>query len=175
MAPGLEVLPDEQLRTGHEGDMWHLQVDVYCVEDDGCVLDACCLAAVRCVRVGVVVVGVLVWLMFSLARALQDTRLPELRWDEAAGRLVVPPPPCASQALSLRSPPYALSFALLDRWVVADPCHEEEDLAGSVVHVVWDSAGQLRAVDKPGGVAMTPEQVALCVEAARSRVQQIQG
>lgn len=162
---GLEVVPADQLRIVDAGRdasagaasvaplYWHLQLDVYCVDDDGCVYDACLLACVS---------------------ALKHTRLPVLQWDAASGRFVTvaaqPQQPSGAR-LTLRNAPYAVSFAVLDKWVVADPCHEEEALASSLLHVVWGSDGMLRSIDKPGGAAIEHSHLVRCIALARTRMQ----
>jgi exosome complex RNA-binding protein Rrp42 (RNase PH superfamily) len=53
---GVEVVPVAQLVVdrGEKVLYWHLQVDAYCVEDDGCVFDACLLACVSALKVCVI-------------------------------------------------------------------------------------------------------------------------
>lgn len=147
-----DVVPSAQLVVdrGEKPVYWHLQVDVCCVEDDGAVFDACLMACIC---------------------ALKDTRLPPLRLDAATQRFVVAQSGNATP-LQLVTPPLALSFALIDTYVVADPSHEEETLANATVHVVWDSAGQLRAIDKPGGSPMSRSELTRCAEQAKERAKE---
>ncbi len=145
---GREAVAPAQLTVdGARDAAWVLSVDVYCVDDDGSVLDAMLAAAVV---------------------ALETATLPALVWNKQTGRFEQGEGSGARLVLANR--PWARSFALIDRWLVSDPSHEEEAVAGAQVAVVCDADGRLAAVEKRGGAALTRAQLAQCVETAlRSR------
>ena len=137
------VVPAQLLVDGARDTAWVLSADAYCVDDDGAVLDA---------MVAAVVV------------ALESTVLPPLAWNKQTGRFEQTEG--AGTRLTLSNRPFARTFALIDKWIVADPSHEEESVAGALVSVVYDADGRLAAVEKRGGTALSRAQLAQCVETA---------
>ena len=80
------------------GQVWILYCDLYCLDYDGNVMDAALLA---------------------LLAALQETKLPVLEMGPAE-RLVVAPG-AAPRPVVLNHTPVALTLAVIDTHVVADP------------------------------------------------------
>ncbi len=142
---GREMVAREQLVVDGARDAgWALTADVYCVDDDGAVLDAA---------------------LAGLVAALEQTALPSLAWNGQAGRFEQTGAPDVRLVVSRR--PSALSFALVDRWMVADPSHAEEAVAAAVVTVIRDADGRLAAVEKRGGTAISRAQLAECIDSSK--------
>lgn len=130
---------------------WALNVDVYCVDDDGSVFDALVLASVA---------------------ALTNVRLSQLVWSDSQGLFVEQQG--SKRCLKVVDPPFSLTFALVDRWIVSDPNHEEEDVADASVSIVWRASGALSCVEKRGGMAISRSGLEQCMGAARRRVGELE-
>ncbi len=145
---GRDAVSREQLVVDAARDVaWILTLDAYCIDDDGSVLDAMVAASVA---------------------ALDNTVLPRLEWNKQSGRFEETKAQAAKEGkkLLLANRPYARTFAVIDRWTVADPSHDEEAVAGALVSVVCDAKGTLARVEKRGGTAMERAQLTQCVATA---------
>ncbi len=142
---GREAVSREQLTVDAARDAaWVLSIDVFCIDDDGAMLDAMVAASVA---------------------ALDCAVLPRLQWNKESGRFEERAAGAAKEGkrLVLANRPFARTFAVIDRWTVADPSHDEESVAGALVSVVCDAGGTLARVEKRGGTAMDRAQLAQCV------------
>ena len=152
-----------------EGQVWVLYCDLYCLDYDGNVMDAALIA---------------------LLAALQDTKLPVLE-PGPADKLVVTPgaPP---KPVALNRTPVALTLAVIDTHIIADPTAQEESLGGSVdvdaallggsameagctsdnFSIVIGDNDTLCGIYKAGGTALSDAQLRHSVELARARAQE---
>jgi exosome complex RNA-binding protein Rrp42 (RNase PH superfamily) len=144
LANVLEV--DRELVVDEARDAaWTLFVDVYCVDDDGCVIDA---------------------MLLGLVAAVESTVLPQLVWNKTqfaldeSGR---------GARLALKSKPVCFSFGFIDKWMVSDPNHEEEEVSNAIVSVGLLANGTVLCVEKRGGQPLSRSQLEECVKAAQAR------
>lgn len=150
-----------------EGDrqVWVLFCDLYCLDYDGNVMDAALMA---------------------LLASLQDTKLPVLEPGPADQLVVSAAPP---RPLTLQHIPVALTLAVIDKHVVADPTQQEESLGGSAdvdaallggsaveaactsdnFSIVIGDNDALCGIYKPGGTPLSDDQVRESVALARQR------
>ena len=152
-----------------EGQVWVLFCDLYCLDNDGNAMDAALIA---------------------LLASLQDTKLPVLEAGPADQLVVSAAPP---RPLVLNHTPVALTLAVIDTHIVADPTQQEESLGGSVdvdaallggssleaactsdnLSVVIGDNDALCGIYKPGGTPLSDDQLRESVELARARAQQV--
>lgn len=141
--------------------VWHLSLSLYILDHDGNTFDAALLAAVA---------------------ALHDTRLPKARLiddlpasdpdfdeDDDSGILAVV---SDDRPVRLSIPDFALSatFAVFDTHFLLDPSREEELVAHARITIVLRANGELRAVQKPGGPAVSVADIAACYATAQKHV-----
>lgn len=140
--------------------VWHLSLSVYILDHDGNTFDASLLAAVA---------------------ALHDTRLPKARLiddlpatdldfdEDDTGVLAVV---SDDRPIRLTIPDFALSatFTVFDTHFLLDPTREEELVAHARVTLVLRANGELRAVQKPGGAAVSVADIAACYATAQKHV-----
>lgn len=154
--------------------VWHLCLTVYVIDNDGNVDDAVIMAAVA---------------------AMKNVLLPAitLRDDEACealangsdgsrGRMDVDSASVTNRsAIAVASAertvplqfddfPLVVSFALFEDKPLLDPCAEEEAVMDSRVTFVLNQSGELRAVDKPGGVHLSGALFKQCLYQAKSYI-----
>ena len=180
-----------------------IYVDLYCLDHDGNVFDACLLALVSCLQDGTPVMRRCV---HPCDGSLHAVRLPraKLSADGTAVELVSEERPIA---LALKHTPVATSFAVMlqecvdrlarnrhsfpdssDRHVIVDPTAEEEELSTGTISVVVNnksaysphpvrtlthSLDELCGLIKPGGTAVSEEQLKACVAQASERVPEL--
>ena len=166
-----DVVDRSQLTLEKDKKKWclYLYVDVYCLDDDGNVFDAASKSFQLCLLKPHVFFFALV---LSSVAALSNVKLPTLSYNERTKQFV------QSQnengdILRLGDLPFAASFALFEKWIIADPTHEEEDVCGALFHVVLDTKGKLCAMEKRGGQIMDKAQMEQCLRVAEQRVQKM--
>jgi len=120
--------------------VWYLYVDIYCLNYDGNIQDACVIA---------------------LLAALKNVRLPTISINEE-GKVFTSGDPVHS--LSILHYPISVTFGILDEFMLADPTSEEEEILGSSFTIVCNNQGKLCAINKPGGVSLTEEKLKECIE-----------
>ena len=145
---------------------WCLHVDVYCLNDDGALLDTALLACLG--ALGTTVLPAL-WLT-------PQGRLTALSPQGGAGSEAAsseaPPASllCPARPLALRSLPCALTVGLYRGHTLVDPSREEQALAQALVTCAVDAQGKLLALHKPGGEACASLKALLhCAAAAKLR------
>jgi len=115
------------------GEMvWVLYVDIYVLEHDGNLMDACFIAALA---------------------ALDNLILPSVEMDQGVVK-VVPEEP--GKKLQLNYYPIPLSFAVLDDFTIIDATSEEESLSKSHFSIIFNEKGKLCSFYKPGGAPLIP-------------------
>lgn len=136
---------------------WVLYLELVCLSLDGCLVDACVVAAVS---------------------ALRTVRLPRVLYDPALDtRTVLDEGMAEGEAWPLpisHALPVSSTFCVLDGRVVAGPTAEEEALCQGVLTVVVlaegaRDKGRLCQVHKPGGAPLSDEQLRDCILAAHRR------
>lgn len=127
--------------------VWSCHCDVVVLEHDGNLADAALLA-----------------MMVALSRV----RLPRCKWDEEHGALVVEEE--RALPLSLATPLYPSTFAMVGGSMLFDPTAEEESLATSLFTLMLDASGELRSLHKPGGAPLPDGSLEACVQAAQQRL-----
>eukprot|EP01113_Clastostelium_recurvatum_P038770 TRINITY_DN5837_c0_g1_i1.p1 TRINITY_DN5837_c0_g1~~TRINITY_DN5837_c0_g1_i1.p1 ORF type:complete len:281 (-),score=37.23 TRINITY_DN5837_c0_g1_i1:12-854(-) len=146
-----QLIQQKDLNFDTDGRLvWYLYVDIYCLDYDGNMYDACVLA---------------------LQAALRDLQLfhgeigPK---GEGIANNDVPP-----RKLLLRHVLVPLSFAVVDDYLLADPSQEEESLSSGVLSIVYSSKGFLCEVYKPGGVIFDDSKIKECMARAKGRVKEV--
>jgi exosome complex component RRP43 len=140
---------------------WVLYIDIFFVSYDGNPFDV-------------------VWA--AVVAALQDTRLPEARWDPD-GEMVL----CSSRRkwmeLKLDGLPVACTAGVFTEkdaerpspghyWLLLDPDGQEEVLCEETITMVVDCSGaetQILSIAKHGGIVASPEHLTAFVKAAEKR------
>ncbi len=75
----------------------------------------------------------------------------------------------AGTKLALKSKPLVYSFAFIDKWLIFDPDHDEEEVSSTLVSVGLELDGSVLCVEKRGGQALSKDQLEQCVKAAHKR------
>lgn len=126
---------------------WCLFVDLICLDFDGAVIDACVLA---------------------LLGALQSVSLPSVDYDPALDNKLVNLE--ERKPLNVKTTPIATTFAIFDdKYILADPTTEEENLCTGTVTIVLKDKNELCNVHKPGGTPLMQEQLMDCIEKCKKR------
>ncbi|TYZ68559.1 hypothetical protein PybrP1_008609 [[Pythium] brassicae (nom. inval.)] len=146
---GSRVVEMSDLSIEKGRSAWKLLVDVLCIDHDGNVLDAA-LAAIMA--------------------ALKTLKLPAVSVNEA-DHVVSIQPDEEAVALPLQHSAFATSFAVVDDVVLLDPTSQEEELASATFSITYSSKGLLCGVQKPGGAALSPQQLHECMGVAKQRAQ----
>eukprot|EP01094_Clydonella_sp_ATCC50884_P002091 TRINITY_DN11601_c0_g1_i1.p1 TRINITY_DN11601_c0_g1~~TRINITY_DN11601_c0_g1_i1.p1 ORF type:complete len:366 (-),score=113.75 TRINITY_DN11601_c0_g1_i1:51-1094(-) len=133
---------------------WVLIVDVYCLNHDGCVVDASVAAVVA---------------------ALSSTTLPTAFLSPDRSALL-----CSSEnnvrVKLMDTVPLSATFSVVHQRVIADPTSEEEDLESARLNVVMASSNdgpkRLLSFSKSGSAVMDEEQLRDCLRKAEARIKQ---
>lgn len=130
---------------------WKLNCELVCVEDDGCLHDACSVA---------------------LLAALRDVKLPvaSLNKDSEGFQLDEK----EKRSLQLRGMPLILTFATWSKDVLlADPTKEEEELGEGIISITYDSVSDLFGIFKSSGCALEMDFLDKCYLEAKKRSKKI--
>eukprot|EP00884_Botryococcus_braunii_P014361 jgi/Botrbrau1/22926/Bobra.0030s0004.1 len=134
---------------------WVLYMDLYVVDADGALLDACLLAALACLS----------HLSFPTLAVNSSDKVvavdPELAPE---GSSIVGMPP-----LQLRERPLGVSCILYRQRLILDPTADEEALAEGILMPVVTSKGLVVSLQKSGGMEASPQKILECIEAAKIR------
>lgn len=152
--------------------VWHLKLNVYCIDHDGNLEDSIVLAALA---------------------ALRDVRLPTVRMiddtdaendengrtidkmvddadqNDESNSLVAVVSSSRSVALELQGFPLPVSFQLFCGKALIDPSVEEEKVCASRITFLMRPSGELKGVLKPGGMQISQELYNSCFTQARRR------
>jgi exosome complex component RRP43 len=124
---------------------WALYIDMICLNNDGNVQDACCMAMIA---------------------ALKTVHLNVVEYDEAESRPRVKWP-AEARPLNLTCEPVCTTmFALDDDILLADPNRSEEDFMKSFLIVCTADGERMCLVRKLGGFGLSAEQIGLCAKRA---------
>lgn len=126
--------------------VWVLYCDMTCLDHDGCVLDAALIA---------------------LVAALKNLKLPMIEYDYDTHVYKVNEE--VKNNIPMKSIPIATSFMIFDdNVIITDPNAEEEHLSTTLVTVAICD-GEICLVHKPGGSALTSEQLETCLKQSLQR------
>ena len=129
---------------------WALYADLMCLDYDGNILDACCIA---------------------LLAALKNTQLPIVESNEDTG--LIETDINRHQGLKLYASPVCTTFAVFDDTVIlVDPTQEEEAIVTGNVTVVT-SAENVYMIHKPGGSPLTQKQMQDCIQRAQKHATEV--
>ena len=124
---------------------WVLYIDMICLNNDGNVQDACCLAMIS---------------------ALKTLRLYEMDYDENEERATLKQPLSTVEMKLYAEPVCTTLFALEDAILMSDPNKQEEDFMRSFIVVCTTDENTFCMLRKYGGMSLTSEQLTLCIERA---------
>lgn len=148
-----KMLDFEQLCIDEGKSVWVIYADIVCLNHDGNIFDAC---------------------MMALVSALQDLRLPDTEVEDDGEVVVTQEKAEATTRLALMEhAPVALSFALLEGHVLADPNAAEEALSTGSITLTYTADGKLLGCKKTGGKAISQAQLQRCMELASARARTV--
>jgi exosome complex component RRP43 len=126
---------------------WAIYADLICLNYDGNIFDAALL---------------------GLVAGLKCMRLPQATWDEDRAIAVADPKFLHPLEMNILLCP--ATFAISPEGVIlADPDATEEEVFKETLTVVFDDSGNLRALDKGGGMIFSQDEISECVELAARR------
>lgn len=138
---------------------WALYVDVYFLDLDGALIDACFLSSVNALS------------QLRLPRVAVDDNgnVMKSEFDEKSSGLT------EAKIFRLACLPFASTCAVLDDGtLLVDPTADEESIIGSLITIVIDEAGNILKTLKFGGTrTLHSEQVRGCLEVAKKRVDEV--
>ncbi|XP_075055114.1 exosome complex component RRP43 [Mixophyes fleayi] len=147
-----QIIEKEDLCIVNSKLAWVLYCDLICLNYDGNILDACTCA---------------------LVAALRNVQLPSVKINEDTGLAEVEL--STKNALKIQKQPVSTSFAIFDDlYILVDPTDEEEGLATGLLTIVIDEDGKLCTIRKPGGSALSAEQLQDCISRAVTRHKEVQ-
>jgi len=126
--------------------VWVLYIDIFVLEHDGNLLDACFIAALA---------------------ALDNLELPAV---ELVNDVVKVVENRTTTRLNLTHFPIPLSFVTLTNYTLIDPTSEEEDLSSTHFTFIFNEKGKLCSFYKPGGDPLSSQsQLKECIPFAKQR------
>lgn len=137
---------DEKSLCIKEGKLvWALYIDLVCLNNDGNVQDACCLAMIS---------------------ALKSLKLMQVDYDEQDKKPIIVTP-LAWRSLTLNCEPVCTTlFVIEDNILLSDPNKNEEDFMRSFLIVCTLDNEQMCLIRKLGGFGLSVDQINLCVKRA---------
>jgi len=146
-----KILDLQQLCICVDKLVWVLSCDIYCLNYDGSVLDACLVA---------------------LLSALQTVKLPEVKYDKDTEEINVIE---SYSLLKINNLPVSSTFGVFnEKHILADTTEEEEQLCISKLTVITNG-NLLFSLHKPGGNVIKDGQIRNCVTHAKKRAKLIYG
>jgi len=145
---------------------WKIVVSIVCLNHDGNVEDAALLAAVSALE-DTVLPGTVVGEDGKVCLASEGKERNQRRAGESVSLSCARP-------LKLRCIPVPLTIGMFDGKLMVDPCSQEEDLLEAVLTVVLTTQGAVVAVNKPGGAAFSPEDMAVCMRLGLGRATEME-
>lgn len=129
------------IKEGHL--VWALYIDMICLNNDGNVQDACCLAMIS---------------------ALKTLKLYEMDFDEKEMKPSIKYPLIMKPLVLYSEPIFTTLFALEDKTLLSDPNKQEEDFMRTFVMICTLDERKICMVKKFGGSSLASEQMSLCIE-----------
>ncbi len=127
-----EVLDLEKLCIVEGEKVWLVYVDIYTLNYDGNLFDACCLAAVS---------------------ALLDARFPKLEDD----RIIYEEK--TNIRLPVKNYPLEVTYAKIGDYIVLDPCYEEEEVMDARITFGIKQDDTICAIQKGGRGSFKPDEI----------------
>jgi exosome complex component RRP45 len=152
---GSKAIDTESLCVLGGRSVWSIRADTHVLNDDGALLDACCLS-VLCA-------------LLNFRHSSVSFEGGSVKVFESTAREPVP--------LSVHHLPISTSFVVFKTptdvsWFI-DPTSMEEDALGSTLSVAVNQYGELCGLHKPGGIAVDPAILHECIGAAIRRAQSL--
>lgn len=137
---------NEQELCIKEGKLaWVLYIDMICLNNDGNVQDACCLAMIS---------------------ALKTLKLYEVSYDEGENRPIIAKPLNLIPIKLYSEPICTTLFALDENILVSDPNKQEEDFMRTFIIICTINEKQICLIRKLGGFSLNSAQLNMCIERA---------
>ena len=140
-----QCIREEDLCIKESSHAWVLYIDLICLNNDGNVQDACCLAMIS---------------------ALKTLKLYEMQFDEEENKPILKYPLEYKQIQMYSEPICTTLFSLEDKILLLDPNKQEEELMRTVLLICCLDETKLCLIKKLGGSVLSPEQMSLCIEKA---------
>jgi exosome complex component RRP43 len=130
--------------------VWYLYIDIYCLNYDGNLLDASLIA---------------------LLSALKDVKLPKVTLEEDSK--LVSNGILTKGGVTVLEYPISLTFGMMDDYILIDPTSEEEDLLAAKFTIIYSNLNKLSHIIKPGGVAISEENLRICIKKTKERMDEV--
>jgi len=134
----------------NEKHVWYLFADIYCLNYDGNLMDACLLA---------------------LMSALMNTQLPQLKFADEKKLVIDASKPKLS--LQLNQIPLSLTFGIIEDCMLCDVNGEEESLEGSSLTIIHNQNNKLCSILKSGSNATDQKTIKESIQIAIQRNNQL--
>ena len=125
--------------------VWSLHIDMLCLNYDGNVQDACCIAMIS---------------------ALKNTKLYEIDYEEELHEPVFKTPFNFIPLNVYNEPMCTTMFSLENMFILCDPNSEEEEFARTYMIVFTLDDENICLIRKFGGFSIFDKQISLCIERA---------
>jgi exosome complex component RRP43 len=137
---------DEKQLCIREGKLvWALYIDMVCLNNDGNVQDACCMAMIN---------------------ALKTVKLYDMDYDDRENKPMMKSPIRQSKLKLNAEPACTTIICIEDGILMPDPNKQEEDFMKAYVIVCTLDESKICLIRKFGGFSLSIEQVNLCVDRA---------
>ena len=124
---------------------WVLYIDIICLNNDGNVQDACCLAMIS---------------------ALKSLKLYEVDFDDENNKPVVKFPLVSKPVQLYCEPVCTTLFSLEDNIILSDPNKQEEEFMQTYILICTSSYKKICLIRKFGGVCLSVDQINMCIDRA---------
>lgn len=139
--------------------VWQLSLTVYVIDNDGNLDDAVVLAAVAALKN----------VLLPTVTLLDDQENEDS--EQLSHTVIAKASQSRTIPLQLENLPLVVSFALFDQHALIDPTMGEEAVMDARLAFLLTQAGELRAVDKPGGKTISAKLFNSCLAQAKERVE----
>ncbi|ESO06427.1 hypothetical protein HELRODRAFT_160596 [Helobdella robusta] len=151
----LVTIGNTKIICGVVSMQWTITCELVCLDYDGCLYDACCLA-----------------LMAALANTNLKMYAKIEDGSEDLEEQISYQPTKESKKLSLTNKFFATTFALWNsKLILFDPTKEEEDLSRGTITIVCSANSDEYFIQKPGGCELTDEQLNFCLKHSKKRTE----
>lgn len=140
-----KCIKEEELCIKEGKLAWVLFIDLICLNNDGNVQDACCVAMIS---------------------ALKNLKLYEIDFNEEEDKPVVKYPLEYRNLILYSEPVLTTLFAIEDNILLTDPNKQEEDFMKTFVQICTIDSQKMCLIRKLGGFCLKIEQLNMCVTRA---------
>ncbi|ORX55399.1 exosome component 8-like protein [Piromyces finnis] len=142
-----KIIDLDKLCISEKNAVWVLYIDVICLSYDGNIFDAA---------------------LYSIISALKSLKLPEVTFIEEEGKAEASKEKTIS--LELLSIPLSATYVVFDdKYVLADPNEEEENLSSTSITFIYNEEHKLCGISKLGGIPLSSELIQDCMSSAIER------